>query len=194
MYTLTSPPPSRMLSPADLSLAMQVINGRTSTHLHRKHQHTHVINTSRTRTTHLPHLMTLVTLAYASGKEPCISGSNAKTEQSPIHPAFARPTAHSAVKPNRLATHCQSTYYYLFYYLDIQAAAVYSCVTLGVTDSPVLISLGIPLPRSVFYSSIYYSYSYKYTLGIPLPTAFLRLHLRVSLWFSCSGFVYLVSP
>src|ERR1700742_4364789 len=39
---------------------------------------------------------------------------------------------------------------------------VYLCVTLGVTDSLVLISLGIPLPRSVFQSCIYYYYSYIY--------------------------------
>jgi hypothetical protein len=44
-------------------------------------------------------------------------------------------------------TDCQGTSYYLSSSLDIQAAAVYSCVTLGVTDSLVLILLGIPLPR-----------------------------------------------
>ena len=48
------------------------------------------------------------------------------------------------------------------------ATVVYLCVTLGVTDSLVLILLGIPLPRSVFHSCIRYSYSYIYTLGIPL--------------------------
>src|ERR1700742_2494084 len=57
----------------------------------------------------------------------------------------------------------------MFYSLDIQAAVVYSCVTLGVTDSLVLTSLGIPLPRSVSHSCICYYFSYINLLGIPLP-------------------------
>ena len=50
---------------------------------------------------------------------------------------------------------CRGTYIYLLYLLDIQFTVVYLCVTSGVTDSLVLISLGIPLPRSVLHSCIY---------------------------------------